>query len=300
MNKLEIEDLIYNEYPYPLFIACKKGYLDVVKCFINMGDYIEKKDSKGNTPILIAALYGQYNIFKYLEDKGANIYETDNNGANILICAIDNCDDKYNTDKMDEFDKSNNLEYTLNYLQRKNIDISHINISRSVLNIDQISQNRYKICSHIFNKYPIFINICIHSYKKKINHHITPLLIVLSHLSHLSHLSNVSLFNYDQYGQYDQHNQHKNINTYGINNNTVNTINLTNVDYSEITHSNYFNHIFHLFIKYIITDTKINVMNMEQVQEFINTHNYCASDMSKYVLNYNNCNNCYNNLKNYI
>ena len=53
-------------------------------------DNIELRDTKGNTPLLLAASYGRLTTVEILLDKNANIEATNKNGDTPLICAVIN------------------------------------------------------------------------------------------------------------------------------------------------------------------------------------------------------------------
>ncbi|XP_067685868.1 putative ankyrin repeat protein RF_0381 [Haliotis asinina] len=71
-----------------LHICCSRGHVDTVKYILNssMVD-INSKNSKGMTPVLIAAFWSEREILNILEKQGANLSITDGSGDNILHVA---------------------------------------------------------------------------------------------------------------------------------------------------------------------------------------------------------------------
>lgn len=63
----------------PLHCAAHNGHIEIVKCLVDNGAYINAKDICGNTPLHCAAHDGHIEIVKYLIDNGAYINEQDNN-----------------------------------------------------------------------------------------------------------------------------------------------------------------------------------------------------------------------------
>ena len=55
-----------------------------VEMLLQQGISIDSVDSKGCTPLIVAAQYGQTTLAGYLMGKGARLPLTDNNGDNAL------------------------------------------------------------------------------------------------------------------------------------------------------------------------------------------------------------------------
>ena len=71
--------------------AVESGNIGQVKELIESNsDLLESKNNGGNTPLLLAALNGQIELFRYLLDKGANINAINNRGSSILNLAAYN------------------------------------------------------------------------------------------------------------------------------------------------------------------------------------------------------------------
>ena len=58
--------------------------ISLIKLLVEHGANIDAKDSKGLTPIMIAAVRGHIKVVKYLRDQGANLSESDLKDQNIL------------------------------------------------------------------------------------------------------------------------------------------------------------------------------------------------------------------------
>lgn len=62
-----------------------------VKLLLDNGAYIETRDADRNTPVLLAASFGQTDIFLFLLKRGADIRATDKYGNSALIGAACEC-----------------------------------------------------------------------------------------------------------------------------------------------------------------------------------------------------------------
>jgi len=69
-----------------VFYYSKQGDIDGVKPFVEKGD-INKANSDGFTPLLIAAYYGHTSLVKYLVENGADVNRQDNRGWTALMYA---------------------------------------------------------------------------------------------------------------------------------------------------------------------------------------------------------------------
>lgn len=67
----------------PLCVAISKGDLSTVKKFIEYGMDVNEA-ANGLTPLMYAARYNQPEIAKFLIDRGAKVWEKDNNGYTAL------------------------------------------------------------------------------------------------------------------------------------------------------------------------------------------------------------------------
>lgn len=71
-----------------LLVACKEGKLDKIKVILEQEiELIEYKNSKGWTPLIVAAFNQHYEIVKLLIDLGANPNATNINGTTVLMYA---------------------------------------------------------------------------------------------------------------------------------------------------------------------------------------------------------------------
>lgn len=74
-----------------LWIAASKGYSDIVKFLIDIDNsQIDRADSRGVTPLLIASFNGHKGVVKILLEKGANFERKNDDGVNPLHAASEN------------------------------------------------------------------------------------------------------------------------------------------------------------------------------------------------------------------
>ncbi|KAJ5710433.1 hypothetical protein N7488_004589 [Penicillium malachiteum] len=67
---------VLEDTPSPLHIACKDGYVEIVKVLLRQGVSPDVPDSNGVTPLILAISWGNRDIVKVLLDSGANPYQT--------------------------------------------------------------------------------------------------------------------------------------------------------------------------------------------------------------------------------
>ena len=85
----ELVNLSDKDGDFPLFIAVKNGYGEIVKYLVDHGADVNKEDKSKKTPLLVAAKKGHKEIIEYLVDHGVNVNKEDKNGNTPLIYAID-------------------------------------------------------------------------------------------------------------------------------------------------------------------------------------------------------------------
>ena len=74
-----------------LHLAIKNNYYDIANVLIEKGAFIDVKDNKGNTPLLLAAMTGNIECLQLCLNKGANIENCDNLGAKAIHIAANYC-----------------------------------------------------------------------------------------------------------------------------------------------------------------------------------------------------------------
>lgn len=86
---LDIMELLISEIEFDpgalysrksLFAATKNGYVDVVRRLLQLGVGVNIRNIEGDTPLHIAALFGQEAIVKLLIEKGANVFDVNKIG----------------------------------------------------------------------------------------------------------------------------------------------------------------------------------------------------------------------------
>ena len=80
---------------YPIHMAIIYGlHSTVTRMLENVDMDINIKDPRGMTPIMLAAMVGNYTYFMALVNKGASLQEIDDEGMNLLTCAAYGGDSK--------------------------------------------------------------------------------------------------------------------------------------------------------------------------------------------------------------
>ncbi|WP_455664161.1 formyltransferase family protein [Phocaeicola sp.] len=69
--------------------CCKNNDIEALRRIYGLNKYIETKNEKGWTPLMVAAYNNSKNIFKYLYSLKANINAVNNNGTTVLMYAKD-------------------------------------------------------------------------------------------------------------------------------------------------------------------------------------------------------------------
>ena len=72
---------------HPIHVAAAEGHLDIVKCFVSLGEDVNVEDSEGWRPIHSAAQEGQLEVVQYLVSKGADVTIGDDEGWTPLHAA---------------------------------------------------------------------------------------------------------------------------------------------------------------------------------------------------------------------
>jgi serine/threonine-protein phosphatase 6 regulatory ankyrin repeat subunit B len=73
-----------------IVVAARLGFLDLLQCFLSMGDDINVKDDNGEIPLHAASKSGHAATVKYLCEHGALMNLQDNNGNTALHVAVTN------------------------------------------------------------------------------------------------------------------------------------------------------------------------------------------------------------------
>lgn len=70
----------------PILIYARRGSLDGIRQTVNVLT-IEAKDSKGYTPLMLAAMHGHYEAAALLLSLTADVHARDNHGNSVLMAA---------------------------------------------------------------------------------------------------------------------------------------------------------------------------------------------------------------------
>ncbi|XP_041356884.1 palmitoyltransferase AKR1-like isoform X2 [Gigantopelta aegis] len=84
-NKAPVDEPSTNELgAHPIHWACVNGHIAIVDILVQVGVSLDVMDSKGCTPLIVAAQYGQTMLAGYLMGKGARLQLVDKDGDNAL------------------------------------------------------------------------------------------------------------------------------------------------------------------------------------------------------------------------
>lgn len=84
---IDYDMILYYDRFEELMQACEQGDLELVKEICKVPRHINDKNDKGWTPLIVATYNGHMDIVKYLLSVGADIYDTNYNGTNLLMYA---------------------------------------------------------------------------------------------------------------------------------------------------------------------------------------------------------------------
>ena len=76
-----------------LFVAAKRGDIDIVRALIELGERINQGDDDGKLALHVASEYGQFDVVKVLIESGASVNKTDEYGWSALHYAAAECND---------------------------------------------------------------------------------------------------------------------------------------------------------------------------------------------------------------
>lgn len=72
-------------------LLCRAVFLESIECvkvLVEAGAYLERNNSKGETPFLIASRVGNVEILEYLKEKGSDLKAVDGKQNNALDIAV--------------------------------------------------------------------------------------------------------------------------------------------------------------------------------------------------------------------
>lgn len=84
---IDYDMVLYFDQFEKILDACKDGDVAFLKSVTNMKMYLEQKNDKGWTPLIIATYNNQKEVVDYLLDLGADVHVKNHNGTNLLMYA---------------------------------------------------------------------------------------------------------------------------------------------------------------------------------------------------------------------
>lgn len=84
---IDYDMVLYFDQFEEVLVACKDGDLEFLKTVPSMGKYLEQKNNKGWTPLIIATYNNQKEVVEYLLSLGADVRVKNHNGTNLLMYA---------------------------------------------------------------------------------------------------------------------------------------------------------------------------------------------------------------------
>lgn len=84
---VDYDMILYLDQFEMIMEACLSGDLEYLKCISNIEKYLEQKNNKGWTPLIVATYNNQKEVVNYLLAKGADVHVKNHNGTNLLMYA---------------------------------------------------------------------------------------------------------------------------------------------------------------------------------------------------------------------
>lgn len=84
---IDYDMVLYFDQFEEILAACKDGNLEFLKAVPSMEKYLEQKNNKGWTPLIIATYNNQKEVVEYLLSLGADVRVKNHNGTNLLMYA---------------------------------------------------------------------------------------------------------------------------------------------------------------------------------------------------------------------
>ena len=138
---VDYDMVLYLDLYDKIMEACKKGDLEYLKTIPNLKKYLEQKNEKGWTPLIVATYNNQKHVVDYLLEKGADVYVKNYNGTNLLMYAKNTYLDTNDSDlfelMLEKGIKPEDVDYSgydlLYYI--KNIDVNKREILYNIMKI---------------------------------------------------------------------------------------------------------------------------------------------------------------------
>jgi len=84
---IDYDMVLYVDVYDDIMKACQIGDLEYLQAVWNIEKYLEQKNDKGWTPLIVAVYNNQQEVADYLLSKGADVYVKNHNGTNLLMYA---------------------------------------------------------------------------------------------------------------------------------------------------------------------------------------------------------------------
>lgn len=84
---VDYDIVLYFDQFEEILNACKDGDLDYLRSVPNLEKYLEQKNDKGWTPLIVATYNNQIKVVEHLLLMNANVYVKNHNGTNLLMYA---------------------------------------------------------------------------------------------------------------------------------------------------------------------------------------------------------------------
>jgi methionyl-tRNA formyltransferase len=87
MSTVDYYIVLYKDRFDELLSACETGNMELVSAICSVKEHINAQNNRGWSPLMVATYNNRKNVVKYLVSVGADIWQVNYNGTNLLMYA---------------------------------------------------------------------------------------------------------------------------------------------------------------------------------------------------------------------